>query len=112
MIQNLLGRLRDSAALYYLNNKVKPYGSMTKLEIDTVNKTVNLDLELKGEAEPIRVIVSNYKLVESGNCTFIEVGDITASREWMNVVLAEPAVKAMIKTALAKPVPGFLKSIL
>jgi len=30
----------------------------------------------------------------------------------MNVVLAEPAVKAMIKTALAKPVPGFLKSIL
>ena len=85
---------------------------MTKLEIDTTNKTVNIDLELKGETESIRVIVSNYKLVESGNCTFIEVGDITASREWMNVVLAEPAMKAMIKTALAKPVPGFLKSIL
>jgi hypothetical protein len=112
MIQNLLGRPLDYVARIYLNFKLKPYGSMTKLEIDTVNKTVNLDLELKGEGEPIRVIVSNYKLVESGNCTFIELGDITASREWMNVVLAEPAVKAMIKTALAKPVPGFLKSIL
>jgi hypothetical protein len=83
-----------------------------KLEIDTVNKTVNLDVELKGEAQPIRVIISNYKLVESGNCTFIEVGDITASREWMNVLLAEPAMKAMIKQVLANPVPGMLKAIL
>jgi len=112
MIQNLLGRPLNYVARIYLNLKLKPYGSMTKLEIDTTNKTVNIDLELKGETESIRVIVSNYKLVESGNCTFLEVGNITASREWMNMVLAEPGMKAMIKTALAKPVPGFLKSIL
>ena len=112
MIQNLLGRPLNYVARIYLNLKLKPYGSMTKLEIDTTNKTVNIDLELKGETESIRVIVSNYKLVESGNCTYLEVGNITASREWMNMVLAEPGMKAMIKTALAKPVPGFLKSIL
>jgi len=85
---------------------------MTKLEIDSENKTINLDLQLKGEAETIRVTISNYKLVENGTCTFIEVDDITASREWINALLAEPAVKQKIKEFLATPVPGFLKSIL
>jgi hypothetical protein len=104
--------IRNRAARICLNLKIKPYGAMTKLEIDTANKTVNLVLELKGETQPIRVIVSNYRLVDSGKCTFFELGEITASREWINALLAEPAVKEQIKRALAKPIPGFLKALL
>lgn len=110
--RSLLGRFRDSAFRRYLNWKIKCYGTMTKLEIDTENKTISLDLGLKGESQPIRLTVSNYKLVENGKCTFMEVGDVTASREWMNALLAEPVMKETIKKLLAKPVPAFLKSIL
>ena len=107
-----LERLRDLVARRYFNHKMKSFGARTNLEIDSENKNISLDLELNGEAELIRMTISNYRLVENGKCTFFEVGDISASRAWINALLAEPAVKQKIKEVLAKPRPGFLRSIL
>lgn len=111
-LKSHLGRFRDSAARRLLNLKIKSYGIMTALKIDRENKTVSLELELKGEVQPIKITVSNYNIVENDKGTFIEVGEITTSREWMNALLAEPAMKEKIKKFLADPLPCCLKIIL
>jgi hypothetical protein len=98
--------------LWLNNTMLKLYGNMTKLEIDSKNKTIFLELELKGELQPIQVKLSNYKLVQNGNETFIELGEINCSREWMNVLLAEQ-LNGLIKTQLQNtPIPGYLKIML
>ena len=54
---------------------LKKYGKMTKLEIDKENKTINVDLDLKGEKECIQIRLSNYRLIqEDGKNPVFEPG--------------------------------------
>jgi len=72
------------------------YGRMTKLEIDRANKTVSVDLDLKGEKEGIRITLSNYQLIQSaGKNPLFEPGTIEVSREWLNALL-----KTLVKTSV------------
>jgi hypothetical protein len=108
----MVHKLKQGAARIYLNTKIKAFGYMTNLDIDTKNKTIKLSLELKGETQPIQITVSKYNLVQNGSDTMLELGEITATREWINELLAHPEVKIMIKKALVKPVPNIVKLIL
>jgi hypothetical protein len=67
---------------------LKKYGKMTKLEIDKENKRINADLDLKGEKEPIRLTLSNYRLIQAeGKSPLFELGSIEVSRAWLNALL-------------------------
>jgi hypothetical protein len=74
---------------------LKKYGRMTKLEVDKESKTINADLDLKGEKEGIRITVSNYRLIQEGKNPVLEFGVIGASREWLDVLL-----KTLVKTSV------------
>jgi hypothetical protein len=75
---------------------LKKYGRMTKLEVDKESKTINADLDLKGEKEGIRITLSNYRLLrEEGKNPVLEFGVIGASREWLDVLL-----KTLVKTGV------------
>jgi hypothetical protein len=67
---------------------LRKYGKMTKLEIDNANKTINAELDLKGEKERIQITLPKYRLMqaEAGNPLF-EPGTIEVSREWLDAVL-------------------------
>jgi hypothetical protein len=80
-------RLLEAPARYYLNQTIQPYGHMTHLRIDSTNKRIDVELELKGEASPIQVAVKNYNLTTEAGETYIELGDIETSREWINALL-------------------------
>ena len=95
---------------------LKPYGRMTRLEIDKENKTISADLELKGEAEAVRITLSNYRLIqEEGNNPLFSPGTIEVSREWLDALLKTlasrmPSTERMeVKNLLHQTV---LKSIL
>ena len=69
---------------------------MSKLEIDKTNKTVNADLDLKGEQEGIRITFSNHRLIqEKDKNPLFEPGTIEISREWLNVLF-----KALVKMSV------------
>ena len=73
---------------------LKKYGKMTKLEIDKENKTINADLDLKGEKGGVRITLSNYRLIqEDGKNPVFEPGTIEVSREWIDALL-----KTLVKT--------------
>lgn len=67
---------------------LKKFGRMTKLEVDKESKTIQAELDLKGEKEGIRITLSNYRLIEEeGKNLVVEFGAIEASREWLDVLL-------------------------
>ena len=68
---------------------------MTRLEVDKESKTINADLDLKGEKEGIRITLSNYRLIQEGKNPVLEFGVIGASREWLDVLL-----KTLVKTSV------------
>jgi hypothetical protein len=78
------------------NGLLKRYGKMTKLEIDKENRTINADLDLKGEKEGIQIRLSNYRLIqEDGKNPVFEPGTIEVSREWIDVLL-----RTLMKTSV------------
>ena len=67
---------------------LKKYGRMTKLEVDKESKTIDAELELKGEKEGIRIRLSNYRLIqEEDKNPLFEPGTIEVSREWLDALL-------------------------
>jgi hypothetical protein len=76
---------------------LKKYGKLTRLEIDNENKTINADLDLKGEKEGIQVRLSNYLLhQEEGKNPYLETGSIKVSREWIDALLKTLVKKGVV----------------
>ena len=62
---------------------------MTNLQIDSKNKTITGELDLKGESTPLKINCLHYQLVEEGGETFFEITKVDTSREWINVLCDE-----------------------
>ena len=62
------------------------YGEMLKLNLDSQNKTLEAEIMLKGEKEPLEVKVGNYELFEENGKKFIRLKDIHTSREWIDIL--------------------------
>ncbi|MDB6124979.1 MAG: hypothetical protein JWQ71_3972 [Pedosphaera sp.] len=80
---------REWGAREYFNHRYKTLGTMTTLQIDSANKKATLDLELKGETQPLKVTINRYELTAVGNKTFIEIKELQTSREWINVLAGQ-----------------------
>jgi hypothetical protein len=88
--QGLLDKSRGWAAQHaarlWFNHHFASLGIMTTLEIDPRNKTLRADLDLKGENSPISIEVRGYALIERDGRTFLEVGEVETSREWLTAL--------------------------
>lgn len=62
---------------------------MTNLQIDSKNKTITCELDLKGEPAPLKINCLNYQLVKEEGETFFEITKVDTSREWINVLCDE-----------------------
>lgn len=88
-----LNRLTDSQGVRVaVNLRFARYGKMTELKIDSEKKVIEAVLMLKGETEPIRLRVGNYNLHHDGKVDLMTVGEVTVSREWMEVLAKEMVV--------------------
>ncbi len=76
---------------------LKKYGKTTRLEIDKENKTISVDLELKGEKDSVQIRLSGYRLLqEDGKNPVFEPGKIEVSREWLDTLLKTLVKKNVI----------------
>jgi hypothetical protein len=89
LFQRFKGKAVDTAVGLWLRQKLKRYGTMTTLQIDSKQKTIHMELELKGETSPIVVDVENYELLHKKDETFLSLNKVSTSREWMTVLLRE-----------------------
>lgn len=81
--------LIEQAFLNWFNTVKQHIGHMTHIKINSENKSIELELELKGETAPLRVHVQNYRIFTTDGETFIELTEVTTSREWINALLAD-----------------------
>jgi hypothetical protein len=77
------------AVRLWLKKQLKRFGTMTSLQIDSKQKTMRLELELKGETSLITVEVGNYELLQRNEETFLRLNKVSTSREWMTTLLSE-----------------------
>ncbi len=104
----------NSTARKTLNSTwLQPYGTLTELAIDTESRSLSLTLELKGENAALQIRVKHYELIERDGETFLELGEIETSREWVNTLLREHLQEKVIKPKLAQtPMPAMVKMLL
>ena len=80
-------RVLEQLALTYLNNNLlAPYGRATSLRIDSSAKTIRIEAELKGEASPLKIEVTDYEIKREGSRYVARVKVLRASREWLTVL--------------------------
>ena len=103
-----------SAARQTLNSTwLQPYGTLTELDIDSAKRTLAFTLELKGESEPIQIRIKHYELIERGDETYLELGEIETSREWVNTLLRDHLTEKVIKPRLREtPLPAMVRMLL
>lgn len=98
----------EVAVKLWFNQTKKSLGQMTQIKIDSQAKRIDVELELKGETAPIQISVKSYDLSSEGSETFIHLGEIETSREWINSLLGD-----YLKPDQRRfKVPGAVKSIL
>jgi len=83
------------------------YGYMLKLDIDSGEKTIDLELLLRGESIPLRIHVGRYEIL-AGAESGIKISQINTSKEWITEVIHALAPEHTLKFNHA----GLLKMIL
>ncbi len=89
MFRKMKDATLSKAANIAINHKVKEYGKMLKLNLDSESKTIELELMLDGEKEPLHVKVNHYKLNEEQGRHYLVAEDIVTSRAWINTVASQ-----------------------
>lgn len=98
----------EVAVKLWFHHHYSSLGQMTHIQIDSTAKTIHVELELKGEASPLEIEIARYSLHTEAGETFIELGGIRTSREWIDQLINQylPAGQKSFK------VPGALKMVL
>jgi len=75
-----------NAALFKaaINPFIKQYGQIISIKIDSTNKSMSLEVMLKGELQPLKIDLYEYKFVEDGSGFYLEVKKIGANRYWID----------------------------
>lgn len=87
----------------FINHKIKHLGKMTKLQIDSDAKRIEITALLAGETEPLTIRAS-YEIAHTEAGLSIVPSNVETSREWMTVLANE-----FLKTQkLHLPIPSGL----
>jgi len=75
------------ALRHFANERLRDLGEVLDCRIDTGHRRLCLRVQLKGEAEPIEVMVERYDIEHDGRAAFITLHELVASREWIALAL-------------------------
>jgi len=80
-------RLMQKMVLPLLNRSIlEPYGRATNLLINSTAKTLDLELELKGEPDLVRIQIRDYELRKEGDRAFAIIKDVETSKAWLTAL--------------------------
>jgi len=90
MFNKLLYRAKDSSLSLgikkVINMKIKNFGNVSKLNLDTKNKKIYLDVNLKGEEKTLELTANSYFFKEEKDKYYLVISDVTSSRKWLTIV--------------------------
>ena len=71
----------STGAKIAINQYIKEYGEIVKLNLNSKFKSMDLEIMLDGEHESLTVQIENYAITED-DC--LRISGITTSRTWIN----------------------------
>lgn len=86
MLSKIKDKTLSAGARVAINRQLKEYGKMLKLNLDSQEKSIELEVLLDGEKEPLSVKVDNYRLEEDQGKFFLKIYGVHTSRAWINTV--------------------------
>ncbi|MFY9396987.1 MAG: hypothetical protein WAR22_01345 [Desulfomonilia bacterium] len=96
LMTDLAGRGKDHALsraiIALIGRPLARYGELSQIRVDSGGRTVELEILLKGEAEPVCISITRYEVLSEGKRDFVVIKEISVSREWMKA-LAEDLLK-------------------
>ncbi len=81
--------MTSKAAKAFVNERIKNYGQVGELTIDSKRRRIDVVCQLIGEVSPIGVTIANYTVEQEGGKTFIQVNDSSATRPWMQAAMRD-----------------------
>jgi hypothetical protein len=82
-------RLLASGARARLNKLIEGYGTLLDLQLNTVDRSLSLTLNLKGEETPVEIQLHEYTLstVDGKSVLIFDGRRIETSREWLTALI-------------------------
>lgn len=72
-----------------LNRKLDKFGEISHLNLDSTKDEIELEVLLKGELAPLKVILKGYTFSQRDGVHYISIQNIKTSREWLNHVVQD-----------------------
>ena len=86
LVTGLKDRALSKGVELALNSRLQRFGKMLSFQLDSQKKTIELEVLLKGERDPLHVTVERYEIVREGAKYYLLAERIVTSREWINTV--------------------------
>jgi hypothetical protein len=93
--------IKESIIKFAFNVKMERYAHMLKLDINSEDKSISLEVLLRGEGSPIQIHIGHYEIV-TGDESGIKISQIHTSREWMTEMIQTLAPEHTVKFNYAK----------
>ena len=86
MFSKIKDKTLSATAKIAINTQIKEYGKMLKLNLDSKEKSIELEVMLEGEKEPLSIKVEHYTLEEENGKFFLKIYGVETSRAWINTI--------------------------
>ena len=70
-----------------INSRIKEYGEMLELKLDNKAKTARVKVLLKGESEPVEIVVNKYELSKGNGKSSLRILKASSDRLWLDAAL-------------------------
>jgi|GEM_PF-753088 len=89
----ILSKIKDDVTSFtgatILKKTIERYGTMLDFKIDSEDKKIYFKVALKGEQEPLEIIIHQYSLIKKDNNDYIIFNDISISKEWLQLLASD-----------------------
>ena len=93
LLKNLLDKTKGQAislaGKQFLSVYLAKYGTMLNFSVHPDSKKIYAEILLKGEDTPIKLNLDGYEISGPADKPTLRVAKVSASREWLEVVLRE-----------------------
>ena len=89
MFKKAKDAMLSKGAKTFIDSQIKEYGKVLKFNLDSKTKSIELEVMLEGEKEPLHVKINRYEMSEEGGKNYIVISDIVTSRAWINTVATQ-----------------------
>lgn len=81
----------------WLERELAPYGQLLGFQLNSREKSIRLNVHLKGEVHNVEIDIQRYEVVQQGGRDYIIVRQASASREWLRAAAQNFLVGRMIE---------------